>query len=144
MRDRKADGNSCGNDRAAAALAAARPLAIIAALAAFGCGGPGGAQFSVTFGADRSPEPLDGRLVLMLSQDDAAEPRFQIVDGPDSQLAFGVDVEGWAPEEPVTVDGGAFGYPTFGADRSPGRPVGPHALPGRCGGAALPDRGRPG
>ncbi len=110
MRDRKADGK---------ALAAARPLAIIAALAAFGCGGPGGAQFSVTFGADRSPEPLDGRLVLMLSQDDAAEPRFQIVDGPDSQLAFGVDVEEWAPEEPAVVDGGAFGYPIRSLDDVP-------------------------
>ena len=73
----------------------------------------------MTFGADRSPEPLDGRLVLMLSQDDAAEPRFQIVDGPDSQLAFGVDVEGWAPGEPVTVDGGAFGYPIRSLDEVP-------------------------
>ena len=99
----------------------ARPLILTAALAAFGCAGPGGPTFSVTFPADRSADPLDGRLVLMLSQDDAAEPRFQIVDGPNSQLAFGVDVEGWAPGEAVTVDGGAFGYPIRSlADVPPG------------------------
>ncbi len=90
---------------------AVRPLILIATLAAFGCTGPGGPTFSVTFPADRSAEPLDGRLVLMLSQDDAAEPRFQIVDGPDTQLAFGVDVDGWGPGETVAVDSEAFGYP---------------------------------
>ncbi|MYF78153.1 MAG: hypothetical protein F4174_12725, partial [Acidobacteria bacterium] len=70
--------------RNAKPLTAARPLVLIAALAAFGCSGPGGPTFSVTFPADRSSEPLDGRLVLMHSQDDTSEPRIQIVDGPDS------------------------------------------------------------
>lgn len=87
------------------------PLIVLAALAQHGCAESGDVLFSVTFGPDRSATPLDGRLVLMLSQDDADEPRFQIVDGPDSQLAFGVDVEEWAPGEPVVVGGGAFGYP---------------------------------
>ena len=94
------------------APAAFRPLVLtMGCSTVLGCAGPGGPTFTVTFPADRSSEPLDGRLVLMLSQDDAAEPRFQIVDGPNTQLAFGVDVEGWAPGEAVTVDGGAFGYP---------------------------------
>ena len=97
--------------RIGTAITAARSLILIAAFAALSCTGPGGPTFSVTFGADRSSEPLDGRLVLMLSQDGAAEPRFQIVDGSSSQLAFGVDVHGWAPGEPMTVDGAAFGYP---------------------------------
>ena len=113
---------------------AARPLVLTAALAALGCAGPGGPTFSVTFPADRSAEPLDGRLVLMLSQDDAAEPRFQIVDGPDSQLAFGVDVDGWAPGEPVTVDGAAFGYPIRSLNDVPRRGV-----PGAGAPEPLPD-----
>jgi hypothetical protein len=54
---------------------------------------------------------LDGRLLLMLSTDPSAEPRFQIKDGPNTQLLFGMDVEDWSKEEAVTVDGAAFGYP---------------------------------
>lgn len=53
----------------------------------------------------------DGRLILMLSTNDSLEPRFQISDGPDSQLAFGVDVEDWKPGEVVRIDSEAFGYP---------------------------------
>ncbi len=79
-------------------------------LALAGCGS-GGATFEVTFGEGQSAGPLDGRLILMLSRDDSAEPRFQVVDGPESQLAFGVDVENWSPGEPVVMDGSAFGYP---------------------------------
>ncbi len=86
-------------------------LALLAALVVAGCSGSTGPRFSVRVDPDRANEPLDGRLVLMLSRDDSAEPRFQIVDGPDTQLAFGVDVEAWAPGEPVSVAADAFGYP---------------------------------
>jgi len=54
---------------------------------------------------------LDGRLLLMLSTDGAAEPRFQINDGLKSQMVFGVDVENWQPGTAQTVDAQAFGYP---------------------------------
>ncbi len=87
------------------------PLVLVATLAVAGCSGSSGPRFSVVLDPDRSAGPLDGRLVLMLSRDDSAEPRFQIVDGPDTQLAFGVDVEAWAPGEPVSVEADAFGYP---------------------------------
>ena len=53
----------------------------------------------------------DGRLMLLLSKDDSAEPRFQISDGPDTQLAFGMDVNGWKPAEAIQMDGEMFGYP---------------------------------
>lgn len=56
-------------------------------------------------------ETLDGRLLLMLSTDDSAEPRFQIKDGPNTQLVFGLDVENWENGKVKTVDGAAFGYP---------------------------------
>ena len=41
---------------------------------------PSGLRFSITYKADKSQEPLDGRLLVMLSKDQTAEPRFQISD----------------------------------------------------------------
>jgi hypothetical protein len=61
--------------------------------------------------AERSPTPLDGRLLLLLSTDGNAEPRFQVSDGPGTQLVFGVDVDGLAPGAEAVVDASAFGYP---------------------------------
>ena len=54
---------------------------------------------------------LDGRLLVMLSTDPKTEPRFQIADGPETQLVFGIDVDGLAPGTPAIVDASAFGYP---------------------------------
>jgi hypothetical protein len=66
--------------------------------------------FSVTYKGIN--EKLDGRLLVMLSKNDKAEPRFQIVDGPESQLVFGLDAEEWEAGKPIVVDGSnAFGYP---------------------------------
>ncbi|MBT34282.1 MAG: hypothetical protein CMO01_31845 [Thalassobius sp.] len=70
-----------------------------------------GLTFSVTFSEEQSAQPLDGRLLVMLSQDTTAEPRFQISDGPGTQLVFGIDVEDWKPGEAVTINADAFGYP---------------------------------
>lgn len=56
-------------------------------------------------------KPLDGRLLLLLSTDPSAEPRFQINDSPNTQLVFGVDVTAWQPGTSRTVDAKAFGYP---------------------------------
>lgn len=66
--------------------------------------------FSVTYKGTN--EKLDGRLLIMLSKNDKAEPRFQIVDGPESQLIFGLDVEEWEAGKPIIADGSnTFGYP---------------------------------
>ena len=72
---------------------------------------PPGPRFEVKFPAERSVTPLDGRLLLMLSNDTSAEPRFQIADIGETQLIYGVDVDGWAPGKLKTVDSRAFGYP---------------------------------
>ena len=74
-------------------------IAIFAFALSLSCapGGDAPVRFAVTFPEELSAEPLDGRLVLMLSTAVEGEPRFQISDGPNTQLAFGVDVEGWAP-----------------------------------------------
>ncbi len=68
-------------------------------------------EFAVSFPASLSPSPLDGRLLLLLSTNDAAEPRFQVSDGAGTQLVFGVDVDGLAPGREAVVDASAFGYP---------------------------------
>ena len=80
-------------------------------LSCAGSNSPAPVRFAVTFPEELSGEPLDGRLLLMLSTATEGEPRFQISDGPTTQLAFGVDVEGWAPGSEAIVDATAFGYP---------------------------------
>lgn len=55
--------------------------------------------------------PLDGRLLLLLSTNPAAEPRFQINDGPDTQIVFGTDVESWKPGTAVPITDRANGFP---------------------------------
>jgi hypothetical protein len=47
----------------------------------------------------------------MISTDGSNEPRFQINDGPNTQLIFGVDVDGLRPSEIVGIDGSVLGYP---------------------------------
>jgi hypothetical protein len=84
----------------AAALSAGRPRPA-----------PAGLRFAVSFPAARSATPLDGRLLLLISSDGSAEPRFQVSDSPNTQLVFGVDVDGLAPGAEAEVDASAFGYP---------------------------------
>jgi len=68
-------------------------------------------KFGISFPAELSPEPLDGRLLLMISNNEKAEPRFQISDGPNTQLIFGINVEGLKPGEEAVIDSEVFGYP---------------------------------
>jgi hypothetical protein len=79
----------------------------------------GGARFVVSFPAEMSAEPLDGRLLLLLSVDGAAEPRFQIEEGPKSQQVFGIDVEGWRPGAEAVFDAGTLGYPAASLSEVP-------------------------
>lgn len=80
---------------------------------------PGGAvppttkapQFSVSFPKERSAQPLDGRLLLLLSTDPSTEPRMQINLSVNTQMVFGVDVDGLQPNQSVIVGENAFGYP---------------------------------
>ncbi|MDP2956411.1 MAG: hypothetical protein Q8N53_08310 [Longimicrobiales bacterium] len=74
---------------------------------------PGGDRIAVevTFPEARSAEPLDGRLILVLSQAPDGEPRFQVTDGTGAQPVFGLDVEGWAPGQAATFTDTVFGYP---------------------------------
>jgi len=68
-------------------------------------------RFALSFPAERSGSPLDGRMLLLISADDADEPRFQINDGHDTQQVFGTDVVGLAPGTPSFIGRRELGYP---------------------------------
>jgi hypothetical protein len=72
---------------------------------------PAGPRFAVRVAPGLATGPLDGRLLLLVSRDESQEPRFQIEDGPKSQQAFGIDVDGWAPETAAHFEPGVLGYP---------------------------------
>ena len=69
------------------------------------------ATFSVTLAPEHAREPLDGRLLLLLSVDPSKEPRFQIEEGTKSQQVFGIDASGWKGGESRVFDSKAVGYP---------------------------------
>jgi hypothetical protein len=68
-------------------------------------------RFAVSFPAERSATPLDGRVLLLISDNDSAEPRFQVNDSATTQLLFGLDVDGLPPGGSAVIDSTAFGYP---------------------------------
>ena len=73
---------------------------------------PGMSQtFRVTIADDLFRVAVDGRLLLLLSNNDKSEPRFQVNDAAGTQMVFGVDVEGWSPGHSALVDMHAYGYP---------------------------------
>lgn len=84
------------------------------------CASPEGLRFEISFPADRSADPLDGRLILILSNNDEAEPRFQYrIYDPGTQPGFGIDVENLGPGEVAVVDGSTFGFPVRSLDDLP-------------------------
>jgi len=68
-------------------------------------------RFAISFTAEKSRTPIDGRLLLMLSVNEEKEPRFQISDDPGTQQIFGIDVEGLGPGQAAHIDASVFGYP---------------------------------
>ncbi len=69
-------------------------------------------RFEISFPAEQSNIPLDGRLMLGLSTDDKKEPRMQLSEmEAESQQFFAVDVDALAPSRSTVIDQGALGYP---------------------------------
>jgi len=91
---------------ALALLSFGRPLSVMSDAA-----GTGSLRFRIRFGPEQSREALDGRVLLLISNDASQEPRFQISEGPKTQLVFGVDVDGMKAGEPATIDPSVLGYP---------------------------------
>ena len=73
------------------------------------CGDEG--RFAVSFPESLSEESLDGRLLLLISDNTENEPRFQINDGPNTQLVYGIDVNELKPGKEAYFSDTVFGYP---------------------------------
>ncbi|GAB5413826.1 MAG: hypothetical protein Cons2KO_14290 [Congregibacter sp.] len=68
-------------------------------------------RFEVSYAEDLGEEPQDGRLLLLLSNNEEAEPRFQISNAANTQLIFGQQVEDWAAGEAAVFDADEPGFP---------------------------------
>jgi enterochelin esterase-like enzyme len=69
-------------------------------------------RFEISFPAQLSRTPLDGRMMLGLSTDEKQEPRMHFLEEEvQSQQFFAVDVNDLAPGEPAVIDASALGYP---------------------------------
>lgn len=68
-------------------------------------------RFGLSFPPERSAAPIDGRMLLMISVNSEREPRFQINDGANTQLIFGIDVNGLTPGIETIIDAQVLGYP---------------------------------
>jgi len=83
----------------------------ILALSALPPAAPAAPKVTVRLAPGNVTGPVTGRLLVLVSTDPKAEPRFQIAFGPQTQQVFGIDVDGWAPGETRTLDASVFGYP---------------------------------
>mgnify|MGYP001500125996 FL=1 len=68
-------------------------------------------KFEIEYSNEFQEDGFDGRVLLMISNNDNAEPRFQINDNHNTQMIFGIDVNSWNANEKIIIDAEAFGYP---------------------------------
>ncbi len=78
-----------------------------------------GLRVAVSISTSRSKVAVDGRVLLLVSKDSTDEPRFQMADGPETQVVFGLDVDGLQPGTDVWMDAKAAGYPLHSIDELP-------------------------
>ena len=69
------------------------------------------ATISIPFPSAHYEGELDGRLILLISENADSEPRFQLRDDSKTCQGFGMDVENWTAEQSLNFDMEAFGYP---------------------------------
>lgn len=65
----------------------------------------------VSFSEKVSTKKIDGRLLLMLSNNDEKEPRFQISEGLNTQLIYGLNINQLSPNQEAIFDENTFGFP---------------------------------
>ncbi len=68
-------------------------------------------KFEIDYSNEFQDDGFDGRVLLMISNNNNAEPRFQINDNHNTQMIFGIDVDAWNANEKIIIDAEAFGYP---------------------------------
>lgn len=62
---------------------------------------------------------LQGRMLLIISTDSTAEPRFQVNDGVSSQQIFGKDVNDWQVNAKLQMNESVNGYPLSALSQMP-------------------------
>src|ERR1044072_6497368 len=85
-------------------------------------------RFAISFSEQKSREPLDGRMLLLISADNSKEPRFQINEDPNTQQVFGVDVDSLKAGETSLIDASVLGYPRRSLSDEPPDEYCVHAL----------------
>ena len=70
-----------------------------------------GQTFRVNIDGALHQPMLNGRLLLLLANNNRAEPRFLVSHDDNTQLVFGMDIDNWRPAASQLVDMHAFGYP---------------------------------
>ncbi|MEQ9378989.1 MAG: alpha/beta hydrolase-fold protein [Imperialibacter sp.] len=68
-------------------------------------------NFGISIDKKFTDGPFDGRILLVIAKTNDPEPRFQISDGPSSQMIFGITVDQLQAGTEVVVDSAVFGYP---------------------------------
>src|SRR5207245_4504390 len=87
-------------------LALGRPLSVMSDAPE-----TGPLRFRIRIGPELSQEALDGRVLLLISNDGSQEPRFQISEGPKTQLVFGSHVDGLQEGGRATIAARGLGDP---------------------------------
>lgn len=87
--------------------------ASLAACAVWVSAAQGQLRFAISFPSARSAQPLDGRVLLFVSDDGRTEPRFQSDQyrANSTRPIFGVDVDGMTPGQDVIIDDTVVGWP---------------------------------
>jgi hypothetical protein len=70
-------------------------------------------RFAISFPAARSAQPLDGRVLLFISDNGRTEPKSQSDQyrANTTRPMFGVDVDAMSPGQPVVIDERVVGWP---------------------------------
>ena len=68
-------------------------------------------MFNVKINNNLHTENFDGRLLLLFSNNNAAEPRFQISDALTTQIILGKNVDQWAIGSTQSIAEDAYGFP---------------------------------
>jgi len=76
-------------------------------------------RFHISYPAEMSAGPLDGRLLLIFAPGSEQEPRLQVNWDIDALPFFGVNVEGWKPGQRQVIDKKAMGFPIRSLDDLP-------------------------
>ena len=72
---------------------------------------PAAFHFEIVVPPEVAEGPLDGRILLLVSNSDEPEPRFQRLRSLETPLIFGSDVENLIPGEPTVLDVNLLGFP---------------------------------